>query len=275
MTNSKTPRIFIILFMIPWVIALSFLLYYTTNFEAEVNTAKRGTAVIKEYRSIKFLKGKYLAEIYDEQGNYIRNNIIKSRDFKKPYEIGQEVTIGYLQDGVEIIDHLTPAVFTLFKVFVAGFILLILLGVLPIAAIKANYVGGIIMMLFGFLLCIVTWFHYQQQEVFEEHSGIVKAQVIDYIVDICEDSDDDEYTCYARKIKYEVDGNPYTYVENVKRSSKKGNINDILDFYYLIDNPKEGQLTSIKAAKYFSFIGIAIGSLLLFGGYRIFQSGGE
>jgi len=43
----------------------------------------------------------------------------------------------------------------------------------------------------------------------------------------------------------------------------------------LIDNPKEGQLTSIKAAKYFSLIGIAIGSLLLFGGYRIFQSGGE
>ena len=52
-------------------------------------------------------------------------------------------------------------------------------------------------------------------------------------------------------------------------------INDILDFYYLIDNPKEGQLTSIKAAKYFSLIGIAIGSLLLFGGYRIFQSGGK
>ena len=262
--------------MIPWVIALSALMFFVVNFEADVKTATRGTAIIKEYRSIKFLKGRYLAEIYDAKGNYIRNNVIKSRDFKKPYSIDQEVTIGYLQDGVEIVDHLTSTVFNLCKLFVIGLISLILIGVLPfVDAVKSRYIGAIIMMLIGSVLITVTWFHYQQQEVFEAHSGNVSAKVIDYVVDTCEDSDDNEYTCYARKIKYEVEGNHYTYVEKVKRNWKKGNINDIVEFYYLTDNPAEGQLTSIKNAKYFSLIGIVFSSLLLFGGYKLLQANRE
>lgn len=245
------------------------------SYESSIANAAKGKAEIQEYRSLKFLSGKYQAKLYDNDGNFVRDNIIVSRDYKKAYDLNSEVTVAYRDGGIEIIDHLTPLYFSLGKVLIIFFILMFLSPFLPIPNLNKSRLGAIPAIALGSILIMISTFHYQQQTVFEEHSGIVTAQVIGYHVDTCEDSDDDEYTCYARKLAYTIDDRPYTFIEKVRRSSKKGNIGDRVDFIYLKGNPSEGQLTSTKMIKSLSLLGYLLGSLCFYGGYRMFTKGSD
>lgn len=225
--------------------------YYAITSKFEVSEFVTG-----EITDLKYKAETVELEFFTKNRNYIKT-ISKqsiSNSLTRPY-IGKKVQIRYLKaNPLEAKLHDAAVLYIIFGLmlfFIAPFFFAGLCSIigkgnpgyqLMFTGLRLGFIGlGMVFIFMGY---------YASKENQEYHANHVGTEfqkstgtIIDFVTKTCEDSDDNEYTCYRYKVKYQtLEGTEFICV--VGSSKRKKDMNQIgkpFDIMYRLQEPEYAQ----------------------------------
>ena len=192
-------------------------------------------------------------EFFTKNRNYIKTTVRQSpaNSISRPY-IGKKVQIRYLKDnpldakwhdGVGMYIILSFMLCFITPFFFAAICSIIGEGnpgyKLMLTGVRLGFIGlGIVFIFMGY------YASKENQEYEANHIGTEfqksTGTIIGFVTKTCEDSDDNEYTCYRYKVKYQtLEGTEFTsVVGRAKRKKDETKIGEPFDVMYRLQEPE-------------------------------------